>query len=526
MRVSTTVSTMCLLLAIHALQADEPVSEDRRAAEREVQERIGTPKRSVCGHIRWGESGDVRLVVTRYAVANEAPATSIDVLVRNEGSIPFPLRPTDSWSLIPAEGGLVTLRPEKNKLSSVEPHEAVHVTLNLPKDRTAGEGVVFFRSEEIDREARIETIYVAPEPLRQVGAFYDPSLLEKGSTETVALTARVGTDGRVEKVFGPPVKQSVRVGASARALQQWVFSPPLENGAAVSSSYDVEFTFGDSSGYVAVVRADPATVEARLPAVLTRMVGTVVPVPSRHGYVAISRRREDDDTARVHAYFVRYGPGDTEGTTWITLHQKIRVSPSKPKKDCPCSWWTTNEAASTELPVVLVRALDTPLVGAGALTAEGSSLAPGAHVEDRDVGEWNLDPVLRVADELLAAPRRSKGPPAPPPTFPTEQDVLAASPATASTLPLAGVTDPVLLKKVAPGYPSTAQINSKQGKVFLKATIDEDGRVTDLEVLSSTAPVFEAAAAPAVCCWRYRPAMRNGSPVKVYFTVVVDFRLE
>jgi TonB family protein len=50
-----------------------------------------------------------------------------------------------------------------------------------------------------------------------------------------------------------------------------------------------------------------------------------------------------------------------------------------------------------------------------------------------------------------------------------------------------------------------------------------DGGVESAEVLASTNPLFDRAAADAVRKWRYRAATMNGAPVRVYFTVVVDF---
>ena len=37
---------------------------------------------------------------------------------------------------------------------------------------------------------------------------------------------------------------------------------------------------------------------------------------------------------------------------------------------------------------------------------------------------------------------------------------------------------------------------------------------------------FEEAAVEAIRQWRYRPATRNGQPVSVYFTVLVEFKLQ
>jgi protein TonB len=57
----------------------------------------------------------------------------------------------------------------------------------------------------------------------------------------------------------------------------------------------------------------------------------------------------------------------------------------------------------------------------------------------------------------------------------------------------------------------------------VRAVIAPDGSVESVEVVSSTNPMFNDAAVDAVRRWRYRPALMNGRPVRVYFSVVVDF---
>jgi protein TonB len=82
---------------------------------------------------------------------------------------------------------------------------------------------------------------------------------------------------------------------------------------------------------------------------------------------------------------------------------------------------------------------------------------------------------------------------------------------------------PVLLQKVEPEYPIVARRAGLGGRVTLQAVIAPDGSVESVEILASTNPIFNAAAVDAVRRWRYKPALMNGAPVRVYFTVVVDF---
>jgi protein TonB len=82
---------------------------------------------------------------------------------------------------------------------------------------------------------------------------------------------------------------------------------------------------------------------------------------------------------------------------------------------------------------------------------------------------------------------------------------------------------PVLLEKVEPEYPIVARRIGLGGRVTVQAVIAPDGSVESVEILASTNPIFNAAAVDAVRRWRYKPALMNGAPVRVYFTVVVDF---
>ena len=86
------------------------------------------------------------------------------------------------------------------------------------------------------------------------------------------------------------------------------------------------------------------------------------------------------------------------------------------------------------------------------------------------------------------------------------------------------VRPPELLLKVQPQYPEIARRARIEGKVVLEAVIDGSGNVVNVRVLRSV-PLLDGAATEAVKQWKYRPARQNGRPVKVYFTVIVDFTL-
>lgn len=88
-----------------------------------------------------------------------------------------------------------------------------------------------------------------------------------------------------------------------------------------------------------------------------------------------------------------------------------------------------------------------------------------------------------------------------------------------------GVMHPVLEHKVRPTYPELARMAHMDGRVVVLAIIGADGVVQATTVLSTTNRIFEEPSLDAVRQWKYRPATRDGKPVPVYFTILVDFAL-
>lgn len=91
-----------------------------------------------------------------------------------------------------------------------------------------------------------------------------------------------------------------------------------------------------------------------------------------------------------------------------------------------------------------------------------------------------------------------------------------------------GVTSPVAFPDQAePDYPEVARVARKEGRVILRAVIDEEGVVTEIEVLQAPIPDFgfERAAVDAVRQWRYEPARVGDRAVRVRITVSLEFTL-
>ncbi|HSR69821.1 MAG TPA: TonB family protein [Acidobacteriota bacterium] len=81
-----------------------------------------------------------------------------------------------------------------------------------------------------------------------------------------------------------------------------------------------------------------------------------------------------------------------------------------------------------------------------------------------------------------------------------------------------------LIRRVDPVYPDLARRIGLQGKVLIKVIVDEEGKVTQAEVVDGHKFLAEPAL-EAVLQWRYSPTILNGQPVPVVGTISVRFRL-
>jgi TonB family protein len=79
-----------------------------------------------------------------------------------------------------------------------------------------------------------------------------------------------------------------------------------------------------------------------------------------------------------------------------------------------------------------------------------------------------------------------------------------------------------------PRYPEFARKHKLEGKVYLRATVERDGTVSDLCIRRSTPQGvgFEEAALDAVRDWRYEPGTFNGKPVPIELKIIVDFTMQ
>jgi protein TonB len=89
-----------------------------------------------------------------------------------------------------------------------------------------------------------------------------------------------------------------------------------------------------------------------------------------------------------------------------------------------------------------------------------------------------------------------------------------------------GVTEPELLTAPKINYPPLARQQRVGGKVVVLVLVDEEGKATEARLqqgVASKSGVNEAVV-EGVRRSRFRPATKNGIPVKMWRTVVVDVR--
>jgi TonB family protein len=87
-----------------------------------------------------------------------------------------------------------------------------------------------------------------------------------------------------------------------------------------------------------------------------------------------------------------------------------------------------------------------------------------------------------------------------------------------------GVSPPALIHKVDPEYSEEARAAKYQGTVILHVEIGPDGTASNIKVVRSLGMGLDEKAVEAVKQWKFRPGQKDGQPVTVTATIVVNFR--
>ncbi len=87
-----------------------------------------------------------------------------------------------------------------------------------------------------------------------------------------------------------------------------------------------------------------------------------------------------------------------------------------------------------------------------------------------------------------------------------------------------GVMQAMVVSKAPPQYPQDAKDQHIEGVVVMRAIIDKDGNVANLQLISGH-PLLAPPAIEAVKRWKYQPYLLNGVPVEVETQITVNFTL-
>ncbi len=110
---------------------------------------------------------------------------------------------------------------------------------------------------------------------------------------------------------------------------------------------------------------------------------------------------------------------------------------------------------------------------------------------------------------------------------PGPDTVMGITPNPADTILNAWEADepPRPIEYVAPEYPKEAREKGLEGRVLVEAIVDENGNVIDARIRYSSNEIFNEAALAAMRKMKFKPAKRNGVPIKVKVIQPFIFKL-
>jgi protein TonB len=85
---------------------------------------------------------------------------------------------------------------------------------------------------------------------------------------------------------------------------------------------------------------------------------------------------------------------------------------------------------------------------------------------------------------------------------------------------------PIPLKTPRPEFPDSLKNEGISGIVAISCIIDETGKVISALATKSTRSEFEKPALDAIQNWKFKPARKDGKPVKVRVVIPFHFNLE
>lgn len=82
------------------------------------------------------------------------------------------------------------------------------------------------------------------------------------------------------------------------------------------------------------------------------------------------------------------------------------------------------------------------------------------------------------------------------------------------------------LRTPPPEYPDELRRRQIEGFVLVVAVVDEKGAVVDAEVTKSGNPELTRQALAAIKKWKYKPAEKDGQPIRARVSIPIQFSLD
>lgn len=141
-----------------------------------------------------------------------------------------------------------------------------------------------------------------------------------------------------------------------------------------------------------------------------------------------------------------------------------------------------------------------------------------------------MGPASRNARIVLCQARTDGAPPLPPEVLYEEtacslEKMRPAESADRQRATGKEVLPPVKLFGRPPVYDEQARADHVEGEVVVESIIDEEGCIQHLRLCKSVHPSLDGAALEAVRRWVFQPATLENDPVKVYYTLTVNFQV-
>jgi len=87
------------------------------------------------------------------------------------------------------------------------------------------------------------------------------------------------------------------------------------------------------------------------------------------------------------------------------------------------------------------------------------------------------------------------------------------------------VKPPQIVQQGAPEFPESARKKKRGGTVTVSLIVETNGLPSDIQVVESAGKDFDEQAIKAVKKYVFKPALKDGQPVRYALAVEVDFRI-